>query len=391
MCVYLNYCNRINNLLIKKVNITPLFNKKLLQNIFSVSARNMSDSQEDVLIQNVDDKGIICLNRPKALNSLNLSMVRKIYPTLAKWEKEKTLVIVKGAGDKAFCAGGDVKAVVESAFEGGDLGNQFFREEYICNGLIGSYKIPYIAFIHGIVMGGGVGLSVHGKYRVATEKTLFAMPETQIGLFPDVGGTYFLPRLGGQLGYYLALTGFRLKGSDVMKAGIATHFVQSDDLHNLEQELLQCKNENDVQYTLKKFHVKDLPEFSLTKDLDKINYTFASDTVEGIVQKLENDCSEWGQQTLKLMQKMSPTSLKVSLKALEIGKKMDLLDCLQMEYRLATSCLANKDFLEGVRALLIDKDQNPQWSPKKIEDVTNDIVHSFFTKLPDHQELKHRL
>ncbi|XP_076229209.1 3-hydroxyisobutyryl-CoA hydrolase, mitochondrial-like isoform X1 [Nomia melanderi] len=170
------------------------------------------NNEDDILIKDVENRGIITLNRPKALNALNLSMVEKIYSILKKWETSKKLVILEGTGEKAFCAGGDVKSIVVALKENdNNLGETFFRKEYTLNHLIGTYKIPYVALINGITMGGGVGLSVHGKYRVATEKTLFAMPETAIGLIPDVGGTYFLPRLKGKLGLYLGLTGERLK------------------------------------------------------------------------------------------------------------------------------------------------------------------------------------
>lgn len=167
-------------------------------------------SSDLVLAEEVNDKGVLTLNRPKALNALNLEMVQKAYEVLIRWQDTKSLVIVKGAGEKAFCAGGDVKGLVEARDVA--AGKKFFRHEYTLNHLIGTYKIPYIAVIDGITMGGGVGVSVHGKYRIATERTLFAMPETAIGLFPDVGGSYFLPRLQGKLGAYLGLTGFRLKG-----------------------------------------------------------------------------------------------------------------------------------------------------------------------------------
>nr|CAI5851417.1 unnamed protein product [Callosobruchus analis] len=224
--------------------------------------RKMSTDADDVLFKEIKDKGIIILNRPKALNSLNLSMVKKLHPVLMDWESKKTLVLVKGAGDKAFCAGGDVKAVISAGLKGDkNLGYEFFKHEYATNGLIGRYKIPYIAFIDGIVMGGGVGLSVHGRYRVATEKTLFAMPETQIGLFPDVGGSYFLPRLPGRLGAFLALTGQRLKGSDVVKVGVATHLCDSKQLAELEEQLMNCSNESDIEAVLNKFNKKDVPDF----------------------------------------------------------------------------------------------------------------------------------
>lgn len=350
-----------------------------------------TSAEEDILVKNVGDKGVITLNRPKALNSVNMSMIRKILPLLQQWEKEKTMVLIKGSGEKAFCAGGDVRAIYEAGLKGEKLGSEFFRIEYTTNGLIGTYKIPYIAFIDGIVMGGGVGLSVHGQYRVATERTMFAMPETAIALFPDVGGSYFLPRLSGKLGCYLALTGDRIKGSEVLKAGIATHFVDSKTLPQLEDELMKCQNTDNINATLKKFSVDDGKQFGLAPFLDKINHCFAADTVEGIYTRLEQDNSEWAHKTIKLLNKMSPTSMKVTLKQLEKGSKMTLLECLQMEYRMAVNTVNKKEFYEGVRALLVDKDQKPLWNPAKLTDVTDSIVDSHFAKLTDIEELKHKL
>lgn len=308
----------------------------------------MSTDESDVIFKEVHDKGIIILNRPKALNSLNLSMVNKLYPALKEWESKKNLVIVKGAGEKAFCAGGDVKAIIEAGFKGNkQLGKDFFKNEYKTNGLIGAYKIPYIAFIDGIVMGGGVGLSVHGQYRIATEKTLFAMPETQIGLFPDVGGSYFLPRMTGHLGLYLALTGVRLKGSDVFQAGIATHYIDSKDLNNLEQALLECTNNQDIENVLTNFSKKDIADFTLKPVLSQIEKCFGAQRMEDIITRLKDDGSKWAEDTLRLLNKMSPTSMKVTLKQLEYGKKISLDECLRMEYNMAVNCLENKDFYEG--------------------------------------------
>lgn len=196
-------------------------------------------------------------------------------------------------------------------------------------------------------MGGGVGLSVHGRYRIATEKTLFAMPETQIGLFPDVGGSYFLPRLNGQLGWYLALTGVRLKGPDVYKAGIATHFTDSSKLQSLEQDLLKTSNENDISNVLAQYHIDDKAQFSLSPFMDKINSCFSASTVEEIYSRLEKDGSKWAEETIALLNKMSPTSLKITVKQLELGKKMNLYECLQMEYRMAVNCVDGHDFKEG--------------------------------------------
>lgn len=378
-------------IVLRRITLTSNFSKNLFRiNIGNSSSRAMS-KEEDVIFESFKDKGVITLNRPKALNALNLSMINKLYPKLKQWEKEKSLVIIKGSGDKAFCAGGDVRAVVEAGLKGDRLGHDFFRNEYTVNGLIGTYAKPFIAFIDGIVMGGGVGLSVHGHYRVATERTLFAMPETQIGLFPDVGGSYFLPRLGGKLGIYLALSGYRLKGADVLKAGIATHYCESNKLPDLQKALLACSNEQNMKETLKKFNRRDETEFSLAPYLEQINTCFAPQTIEGILAELDKDGSEWAQGTMKTLSKMSPTSLKVSLKELHLGAKMNLQECLQMEYRLAVGCLSNKDFYEGVRALLIDKDQKPSWNPKTLTGVTDKIVNSYFNKLPEDQELRHKL
>ncbi|CAG9863680.1 unnamed protein product [Phyllotreta striolata] len=354
--------------------------------IFNAPAqRKMSaqTQQDDVILKEQCKAGIIVLNRPKALNALNLSMIEKILPSLKQWECDKSLVIVKGAGEKAFCAGGDVKTVILEGMAGRrEVGFEFFKKEYFMNGLIGCYKIPYIAIIDGIVMGGGVGLSVHGKYRVATERTLFAMPETQIGFFPDVGGSYFLSRLQGKLGWYLALTGQRLKGADVLHAGIATHLVNSCDLKEVEAALVECSCDADVKTALDAFSKKDLPDFSLQPHMAKINCIFGSDKVEDILSGLECDDSKWAKETKDLLNKMSPTSLKVAMKQLDLGKRYNLQDCLKMEYSMSVNFLKNKDFYEGVRALLIDKDQKPAWDPPKIEDVTEQIVNGYFTDLP---------
>uniref|UniRef100_A0A8C2JIR1 3-hydroxyisobutyryl-CoA hydrolase n=1 Tax=Cyprinus carpio TaxID=7962 RepID=A0A8C2JIR1_CYPCA len=291
----------------------------------------------EVLFEKVGNAGVITLNRPKALNALNLTMIRHIYPQLKKWDKdsETDLVIIKGAGDKAFCAGGDIRAITEAGKAGDSLTQDLFREEYILNNTIGTYQKPYVALIDGITMGGGVGLSVHGRFRVATEKTLFAMPETGIGLFPDVGGGYFLPRLQGKLGLFLALTGFRLKGRDVQRVGLATHFVQSDKIVSLQKDLVDLKSPSNSDVTLAK---------------------------------------------------MSPTSLKLTFRQIQEGERMSLQEVLVMEYRLSQACMRGNDFYEGVRAVLIDKDQSPKWKPSTLSGVSeqrdalnsNNLVLLFF-------------
>lgn len=238
-------------------------------------------------------------------------------------------------------------------------------------------------------MGGGVGLSVHGKYRIATERTLYAMPETAIGLFPDVGGGYFLPRMAGNLGIYLGLTGFRLKGRDVQKAGVATHYVDSSKLEELESDLSKCSNSTDIDKVLERHSsmTTDSKEFVLQPHLEQIESAFGKETVEEIVNALHADGSEWAVSTLKLISKMSPASLKITLRQLHLGKTMSLRECLQMEFRLAAHCCIDSDFKEGVRALLIDKDQQPKWRHETIEEVTQGYVNKFFAPLPDNDEL----
>ncbi|CAG7836885.1 unnamed protein product [Allacma fusca] len=354
-----------------------------------------TSEEQDVILESVNRKGIITLNRPKALNALNLSMLRKIYPVLKEWESSQKFVIIKGSGGRAFCAGGDVRAVTDSATAGTDLYKDFFREEYMLNALVGTLHIPYIALIDGITMGGGVGLSVHGQYRVATEKTVFAMPETAIGLFPDVGGSYFLPRLGGRLGLFLALTGYRLKGGDCLRAGIATHVCNSDTIDFLEQDLISLEASDStpagIETILQRYN--DLcpaakQSFSLQDKLTKIDAIFKADSIEGIISGLKTENSEWSLGIVDILSKMSPTSLKTTFKLLVEGADLDLQQCLKMEYRLSQRCCETHDFIEGVRALLVDKDQKPQWDPRTLADVTDSYVNTFFAPLPADRELK---
>lgn len=355
-----------------------------------------SVATDEVLLGSADGKGVITLNRPKALNSLNLSMIRAITPKLKEWDSDSkmSLVIIKGSGEKAFCAGGDIKAVTEAGKTGDSLAKDFFYEEYILNHKIATMKKPFIALVNGISMGGGVGLSIHGKYRVATEKTLFAMPETGIGLFPDVGGGHALPRMSGQLGIYLALTGFRLKGRDVLHAGYATHFVESTKIADLENTLLELTNPSPaaVEEVINQYHQqceldKDKP-FVLKPHQEQIDRLFAADTMEEICEALQKDGSEWATKQLETLMKMSPTSMKITLRQLREGAKLDIEDVLKMEYRMSQGCIRGKDFYEGVRAVLIDKDGKPQWNPSKIEEVTPEIVEEHFRPVENDLELK---
>uniref|UniRef100_A0A3P8YBR5 3-hydroxyisobutyryl-CoA hydrolase n=2 Tax=Esox lucius TaxID=8010 RepID=A0A3P8YBR5_ESOLU len=352
-----------------------------------------SQAGTEVLLEKVGNAGVITLNRPKALNALNVNMIRLMYPQLKKWEtdKETDIVIIKGAGGKAFCAGGDIRAVTEAGMVGDPLAKDFFREEYILNNTIGTYQKPYVALIDGITMGGGVGLSVHGRFRVATEKTLFAMPETAIGLFPDVGGGYFLPRLQGQLGLFLALTGFRLKGRDVQKAGVASHFVESQKIAALEKELVDLKAPSieDIARVLDSYQKKSSLDaekpFVLEKHIDVIDKLFQSSSVEGIVCNLKADGSPFAQKQAETLAKMSPMSLKITFKQIQAGRTMTLQEVLVMEYRLSQACMVKgSDFYEGVRAVLVDKDQSPKWNPSTLEEVSDKSVEDCFLSLEEH-------
>ncbi|OXB55169.1 hypothetical protein ASZ78_009176 [Callipepla squamata] len=351
------------------------------------------------------------LAAPRRLKPFNRLQV--ILQHLA-WEQdpETFLIIIKGTGEKAFCAGGDVRAIANAGRAGDRLTRDYFREEYTLNNAVGTCKKPYVALIDGITMGGGVGLSVHGHFRVATEKTVFAMPETAIGLFPDVGGGYFLPRLSGKLGYFLALTGFRLKGRDVLKAGIATHFVESAKLPDLEKDLIALKSpsKENIAALLNSYHMQTKidqeKEFVLDEHMEMINRyseissillvrkpegksrnivsqisVFSANSMEEIVRKLKQDGSPFAMKQLETLNKMSPTSLKLTLRQVREGASLSLQDVFTMEYRLSQACMKGHDFYEGVRAVLIDKDQSPRWKPAALEEVSDEFVDNCFKPL----------
>ncbi|OQV22370.1 3-hydroxyisobutyryl-CoA hydrolase, mitochondrial [Hypsibius exemplaris] len=361
---------------------------------YSASA---STAEQEIIYSKYGAVGVILLNRQKALNSINQSMVVSMHQKLKEWTTDGTkLVICKGSGAKAFCAGGDVVAIYNAGKPGQDnLMGEFFREEYILNHQIGTLKIPYVALIHGITMGGGVGISVHGKFRVATEKTMFAMPETAIGFLTDVGGSYFLPRLPGNLGLYLALTGDRLVGKDVKFAGVATHFVDAAQLPFLEKDLISLKNPDDASVAdiLSKFEKKSEVQkdvkFSMENKTDWIDNTFGGSSMEDIVKNLRDDSTEWSKQTLSTLAKMSPTSLKIVHRQIQLGKSKDLAECLKMELRVALRLLRQNDFYEGVRAKLVDKDNKPAWKPSRLEDIPDTEIDRYFAPFSDpKQELQ---
>lgn len=305
---------------------------------------------KEIVFECKNNRGIITLNKPKALNAINYTMVCRILEKLQEWESSMDMVIIKGSG-RAFCAGGDIVDLTRDGPAHSHKGKLFFKHEYLMNNFIGTYRKPYVAIIDGITMGGGLGLSVHGKYRIATENTMCAMPETAIGLFPDVGGTYFLPRLAGGLGMFLALTGHRLKGADVQKAGIATHYCTSKNVPHLFDALINkidpCNIQNEIdKYTEDTRSV----QFSLAQQKIVIDRIFTLPTIDDIFSALEAEGSGFALQLIDILKKMSPTSLKLTMKGLQRGKHMSLQECLQMECRMAghvlEACYSN-DFYEG--------------------------------------------
>ncbi|TGZ68602.1 hypothetical protein CRM22_004168 [Opisthorchis felineus] len=377
---------------------------RLVQNV-----RNSSSQDSSVILTEFKSCGIITLNRPKVLNSLNLPMIRCIYPRLKKWNESASIshVIIEGTGTKAFCAGGDVRAVVDAAKAKDTLAQSFFREEYQLNHLIGTLSKPFIALLDGITMGGGVGLSVHGKYRVATENTVFAMPETALGLFPDVGGGYFLPRLKHPgLGAFLALTGQRLHGLDVVWTGVATHYTPSDQLETLREDLCNLafpstqtnldveKVDTAITQHLKRFNQSPSIPQSIGPHSNSIAEVFAlfesnkPVTVEDILRKLDaygsahTNNRSWADNYLKLLSRVSPTSLKVTLRQLQEGSKLSFTDNFKMEFRLSQHFVRGHDFPEGVRAILIDKDNKPKWNPSTLSAITQELVDSYFSTIP---------
>ena len=317
---------------------------------------------EEVLFEKRGKTGLITLNRPEALNALTLNMVRLMKPVLAAWAQDDAVenIVIEGAGEKGFCAGGDIRALHDWGRAGAPEATGFYREEYQLNRQIKTYPKPYIALIDGITMGGGVGVSVHGSHRVATDKTMFAMPETGIGLLPDVGGTYFLPRLAGETGTWLVLTGARLRGADSFAAGVATHFTASENIEAVKAALSEG---GDVDVILAAHH--QTPEGAgLPAQQGDIDRLFAGDSVADIAAALKADGGEWAEKQLAAMQSKSPTSAAVALKQMRDGIKADFDACMRMEMRAVTRIMALPDFYEGVRATILEKDGAPNWTPQ---------------------------
>jgi enoyl-CoA hydratase len=319
--------------------------------------------------------GRILLNRPKALNALDLPMLHACAAILETWRNDPHVdaVVIEGAGERAFCAGGDIIALRDAQTSGNrPAADEFFRVEYDLNLTIATYPKPYIALIDGICMGGGIGMSVHAPYRVATEHAAFAMPETAIGFFPDIGATFLLPRLPGELGLYLGLTGLRTTGADAVHAGFATHFTPRARLPQLSAALAK-----DGPAALAAFN-EALPPYSLAANRAAIDQCFSAATVTEIVQRLEALSANWSQAALKALRNVSPTALHFTLRALRRGRDLTLKQALDAEFALTKTTMAYPDFAEGVRAMVIDKDRKPAWQPSRIEDVDPARIDALF-------------
>jgi enoyl-CoA hydratase/carnithine racemase len=354
---------------------------------------NATEDTDEILLERRDGVALVTMNRPKALNALTLRMYRTLDPDLLAWGRDPDVrcVVIRGAGGKAFCAGGDVRAIWETGqgIKGPDDPKRvFFREEYRLIQRVHRFPKPYVALMDGITMGGGCGMSLNGSHRVATGKTLIAMPETAIGLFPDVGATRFLNRCPGRLGRYLGLTGARLKAADALYCGLATHCVPSERLEDVIAALSAIRWETgrerrQVDAALARFQADPGPA-PLAEHRDAIDRCFAGASVEAIVDALGHEGTEWAKATRDTLLRVSPTSLKVTLRQLETGAD-SIEEALILEYRLTQHMMEHPDFFEGVRAALVDKDQAPKWKPPTLAGVGEDLVEAHFRPIGEHE------
>lgn len=342
----------------------------------------------EILADTSNHVAFITLNRPEALNALSFEMIaalRRVLQACAKDDGIKAIVL-QGAGDKAFCAGGDIRALYQSFRDSAKLHHDFFVTEYSLDYLLHTYPKPYVALIDGITMGGGMGLAQGSTLRVVGERTRIAMPEVGIGLFPDVGASYFLSRLPGSLGSYLALTGVQVRGVDAVYARLADVFLPPEGISALPADFAAIgwtdDSMLDVRTVVLARAAQGLPAPSLSVLRPAIDAHFAHSAVPDILKSLEAESrpeyADWAQQTAKLMRTRSPTMLSVALRQLQRGRSMDLADCFRMELGMVEQCFEQGDFIEGIRALLIDKDNSPRWTPMQLGEVTEASVEAFF-------------
>jgi enoyl-CoA hydratase len=343
-------------------------------------------AEPDLIARREGHAGIVRLNRPKAINAVTLEMLRDIDKALDRFEADPgvAVIVLEGAGDRGLCAGGDIRALYESSKVSGDLGKVLWREEYILNARIAEFPKPYVAFMDGIVMGGGVGLSAHSSHRVVTERTKLAMPEVGLGFFPDVGGTWLLSHAPGEIGTYFGLTGQTMNGPDAVYARFADAVVPSQKLAALRDALTRVSPgtpSGEIATLIAGFATGERsgPVAAMQSSID---VWFAHERMEDIVAALRRDGSELAQSTLKTLSEKSPRGMVVTLRLLRLARKARTLEeCLVREYRAALEVFRSDDFREGVRAAVIDKDRNPKWSPPRIEDVTPEMLTPYFAEI----------
>lgn len=339
-------------------------------------------TESEVLTSVQNGVGRLALNRPKALNALNRTMCEIMTEALLAWHDDRHVrsVLIDHAGERGFCAGGDIRMIAESGAGDASEAKAFFLVEYRLNDLMVRYPKPIVAVMDGIVMGGGVGISDPAPLRIVTERTLYAMPETGIGLFPDVGGGWFLPRMPGETGIWLALTGARIKAADCLPLEVGTHFIPSDRIEALKAALIE--SHETPRAVVERFAADPDPS-PLEPHRDAMDRCFASDTVEEIFAALAAEGSDWAEAQLKMLRSKSPQSLKVSLRQMRAGAKMaTFAEVMAMEYALGGRIVRTHDFQEGVRSVIVDKDNDPHWKPQSLAGVTSDVLDGFFAPLP---------
>ncbi|CDZ78927.1 putative enoyl-CoA hydratase echA8 [Legionella massiliensis] len=338
----------------------------------------------DIAFSREGNLGLVNLNRPQALNALSLAMIKALQQQLLQWEDDHSIhaVVVQAEGEKAFCAGGDVRWLYDEGLAKSPEQMQFFWHEYRLNHYIHQFKKPYIPLMDGITMGGGVGISLHGSHPVATERFVFAMPETGIGFFPDIGASYLLSRCPGQIGIYLGLTGNRLRTADAQALGLVVKYtIASEDLSKVITSLLASDLSNNAHQAVNDCllafarPVESAPIENLRSAIDDC---FAENSVEAIFAKLGARGDDWSLATLANLQQKAPLSLKVTLAQIHKAKSLTLAECLKMDYRLVNQFMRDSDFYEGIRALLVDKDKSPHWQPATLALATETKVVDYF-------------
>jgi enoyl-CoA hydratase len=343
---------------------------------------SLASSEGDVVARVEGSVGRITLNRPKALHALNTQMCEAIVTALQAWRRDPAvaLVLIDHAGERGFCAGGDIRMLAQSGVTGGVEARGFFLVEYRMNALLMAYDKPIVAVMDGVVMGGGVGIALPCRYRVATERTIFAMPETGIGLFPDVGGGWHLPRLPGEAGMWLALTGARIKGADCLLLGIATHYVESGKVEALKAAIVADPAAIGSRLA---DDAADPGEAPYAQNRDVIDSAFAAPSVEAILQALREDGSPFAIAQHDILLTKSSQALKVAFRQLRIGRTLTSFDDnMAMEYCIGARVVVRHDFIEGVRAVIVDKDNKPHWSPEQLAGVTDTLLDEIFAPLP---------